>query len=54
MGLQLDQSRLVSSFAAADSDESGDIDFDEFLEFVGVAESEASRAIKGSLLGVRA
>ena len=46
--------KLRSDFALADTDRSGAIDFDEFLEFVGGAESEASRAIKGSLLGVRA
>ena len=54
MGLKLDEAKLQSSFALADTDGSGDIDFDEFLEFVGTSESEASRAIKGSLLGVRA
>ena len=31
MGLKLDSGRLRSSFALADSDASGDIDFDEFL-----------------------
>ena len=54
MGLKLNEKKLQSSFALADTDASGDIDFDEFLEFVGASESEASRAIKGSLLGLRA
>jgi membrane protease YdiL (CAAX protease family) len=54
MGLKLDSNKLRSNFALADTDQSGDIDFDEFLEFVGSAKSEASQAIKGSLLGVRA
>ena len=54
MGLKLDDEGLRSTFSLADTDQSGDIDFDEFLEFVGRAESEASRAIKNSLLGVRA
>lgn len=54
MGLKLDETKLRSSFQLADTDASGDIDFDEFLEFVGASESEASTAIKGSLLGVRA
>ena len=38
----------------ADLDTSGDIDFEEFLDFVGSADTEASRTIKASLLGVRA
>lgn len=54
MQLKLDEGNLKSSFDLADTDESGGIDFDEFLDFVGTSESEASRAIKGSLLGVRA
>lgn len=54
MGLKLRARQLERSFSIADSDSSGDIDFDEFLEFVGSAENEASRTIKASLLGVRA
>ena len=54
LGLKLGGQKLRSDFALADTDRSGAIDFDEVLEFVGGAESEASRAIKGSLLGVRA
>ena len=54
MGLKLSGPKMGSSFAIADADESGEIDFDEFLEFVGSAENEASKVIQASLLGVRA
>lgn len=54
LGLKRDGTKLRSDFAVADTDQSGAIDFDEFLEFVGGAETDSSRAIKASLLGVRA
>ena len=54
MGLKLSSKNMGRSFAIADTDASGEIDFDEFLEFVGGAENEASKVIKSSLLGVRA
>ena len=54
LGLKLSDRQLKMSFRMADTDASGDIDFDEFLEFVGGAEDEASTTIKSSLLGVRA
>uniref|UniRef100_A0A7S0P2U6 EF-hand domain-containing protein n=1 Tax=Calcidiscus leptoporus TaxID=127549 RepID=A0A7S0P2U6_9EUKA len=54
MGLRLSSKTLEQSFAMADLDTSGDIDFEEFLDFVGSADTEASRTIKASLLGVRA
>tara|TARA_B100000795_G_scaffold223575_1_gene178799 strand:- start:359 stop:523 length:165 start_codon:yes stop_codon:yes gene_type:complete len=54
MNLKLSRKQMGTSFAIADADASGEIDFDEFLEFVGGAEDEASSTIKASLLGVRA
>jgi len=54
MGLRLDERKLSAAFDDADADGSGTVDFDEFLEYVGEAKSEASQAIKRSLLGVRA
>lgn len=54
LGLRLNEKKLGKNFRLADADNSGSIDFDEFLEFVGSAETEAAEAVKGSLLGVRA
>ena len=47
--LSKDESEIVTS--DADTDESGAIDFGEFLDYVGPS-GNPSRAIKGSLLGV--
>lgn len=54
MALELDEPSLRAAFDDADADGSGGVDFDEFLEYVGAARSDASQAIKRSLLGVRA
>ena len=54
MGLRLEERKLTAAFADADADGSGNVDFDEFLEFLGEAKSEDAQAIKRSLLGVRA
>mmetsp|Transcript_6077 Transcript_6077/g.11914 ORF Transcript_6077/g.11914 Transcript_6077/m.11914 type:complete len:390 (+) Transcript_6077:86-1255(+) len=50
-GIKLSEEQSVAVAQAADTDQSGTIDFGEFLDFVGPSGSPA-KAIKSSLLGV--
>lgn len=56
MGLKVDEEQTKSAFERADLDGSGEIDFDEYLDFLANSEGEATevaKRIKLSLLGVR-
>ena len=51
-GVRLSGGESAAVLRAADADESGGVDFSEFLEFVGPS-GDAAAAIKRALLGVR-
>jgi len=52
-GVELPRSWSGGVFGMADKDKSGQLDFNEFVEFVKNGSGEASNALKRSILGVR-
>ena len=51
-GIKTDDATAAKTFAAADTDASGDVSFDEFARFVKNGDGDASKAFKRGLLGV--
>ena len=51
-GIKTDDATAAKTFAAADTDSSGDVSFDEFARFVKNGDGDASKAFKRGLLGV--
>ena len=51
-GIKTDDATAQATFAAADTDSSGDGSFDEFARFVKNGDGDASKAFKRGLLGV--
>ena len=51
-GIKTDDATAQATFAAADTDSSGDVSFDEFARFVKKGDGDASKAFKRGLLGV--
>ena len=51
-GIKTDNATAQQTFAAADTDSSGDVSFEEFVKFVEEGEGEGSEAFKRGLLGV--
>ena len=51
-GIKTDDATAKATFAAADTDSSGDVSFDEFARFVKTGDGDASKAFKRGLLGV--
>ena len=49
---QDDDATAAQTFAAADTDSSGDVSFEEFARFVKNGDGDASKAFKRGLLGV--
>ena len=51
-GIKADDATAKATFAAADTDSSGDVSFEEFSRFVKNGDGDASKAFKRGLLGV--
>ena len=51
-GIKTDDATAQATFAAADTDASGDVSFEEFARFVKNGDGDASKAFKRGLLGV--
>ena len=51
-GIKTDDATAKATFAAADTDSSGDVSFDEFARFVKNGDGDASKAFKRGLVGV--
>ena len=51
-GIKTDDATAAQTFAAADTDASGDVSFEEFARFVKSGDGDASKAFKRGLLGV--
>ena len=51
-GIKTDDATAQATFAAADTDASGDVSFEEFARFVNNGDGDASKAFKRGLLGV--
>ena len=51
-GIKTDDATAQATFAAADTDASGDVSFEEFSRFVKNGDGDASKAFKRGLLGV--
>ena len=51
-GIKTDDATAQATFAAADTDSSGDVSFEEFARFVKNGDGDASKAFKRGLLGV--
>ena len=51
-GIKTDDATAAQTFAAADTDSSGDVSFEEFARFVKNGDGDASKAFKRGLLGV--
>ena len=51
-GIKTDDATAKATFAAADTDASGDVSFEEFARFVKNGDGDASKAFKRGLLGV--
>ena len=51
-GIKTDDATAQATFAAADTDASGDVSFEEFARFVKSGDGDASKAFKRGLLGV--
>ena len=51
-GIKTDDATAKATFAAADTDSSGDVSFEEFSRFVKNGDGDASKAFKRGLLGV--